>query len=158
MYGNNAPYNAGRIVLCTRDPDPEKYEHYLIMYQDGVLSHESNDLGAAAIVSKSLSTNGYIKFACGLLIQWTHNFINDSNGWSTSNAGPGLVRTITFPIAYTMDSYNNRIVFFASYREGGFSSFVKVKTGSYTLNSFEEWISEMPSSQYASFEHLSIGL
>ncbi len=56
-----------------------------------------------------------------------------------------------------MDTNNNKIVFFSSYREGGFSSFVKVKTGSYSLTDFEEWISEMPSSPYAAFEQFSIG-
>jgi hypothetical protein len=90
-------------------------------------------------------------------IQWTNTLINNGDEWTTSTAGPGLHRRISFPIAYTTDSYNNKIVFFSSYREGGFSSFVKVKIGSYDLTSFEEWISEIPSSPYASFEQLSIG-
>ena len=130
----------------------------LIGKPDKTLTWDGNDLGGAAIVAQNLVSNGYIKFACGLLIQWTHNRINDGNEWTTSNTGSGLFRNVPFPIAYTIDSSINMIVFFASYREGGFSSFVKVKTGSYSLTVFEEWISEMPSSPYASFEHLSIGL
>ncbi len=68
VYGNNEQYNTGKIILRTQDP--EKAEHYLIMYRNGVLSHESNDLGAAAIVAKNFSGNGYIKYANGMTMQW----------------------------------------------------------------------------------------
>lgn len=36
----------------------------------GTLKHGNNDLAGSAIVAKSLGTNGYIKFASGLTIQW----------------------------------------------------------------------------------------
>ena len=153
LYGKDFSAANGAFKLTTIRADGGSIN--LFGNGSGGLWWMGNDLAGAAIVAKNLAENGYIKFANGLILQWTHNRINDGNEWTTSNAGSGLFRNVPFPIAYTTDS--NRIVFFASYREGGFSSFVKVKTGSYSLTVFEEWISEMPSSPYAAFEHLSIG-
>ena len=58
-------------------------------YPSGALTWVGNDLGGSAIIAKSLGTNGYIKYASGLILQWgTHQ--------ATSN---GV--THDFPISFT---------------------------------------------------------
>lgn len=66
----------------------------IYIFPDGRIIHQairdkvSYDLSGSAIVAKSFSTNGYIKYASGLIVQW--GFINDAL----------QVKSATFPIAY----------------------------------------------------------
>lgn len=55
---------------------------------DGGLTWNYKDLGSSAIVAKSMGTNGYVKYASGLIIQWGYN--------STSSK----TKTVTLPIAF----------------------------------------------------------
>ena len=48
-----------------------------------------NDLGGSAIVSKSLSTSGYIMYMSGLILQWGNKTFNGSTRSITYN--------VTFP-------------------------------------------------------------
>ncbi len=62
----------------------------LLLKPDGFLRWAGNDLAGSAIVAKSLSANGYIKYASGLIIQW---------GTFTSRTATA-VHTVSFPIAF----------------------------------------------------------
>lgn len=56
------------------------------------LTWNGNDLAGAAIVAKSLGTNGYVKYASGLIIQWKNGkFATFSNGKTR----------ISFPISFS---------------------------------------------------------
>lgn len=57
----------------------------------GALTWGSNDLGGSAIVAKSLDTNGYIKYASGLVMQW---------GTATNLPASQDVVPVTFPITF----------------------------------------------------------
>ena len=50
------------------------------------------DLGNSAIVEKSIDGNGYIKYASGLIIQWSFGYANNDTTGYASN---------TFPISFT---------------------------------------------------------
>ncbi len=66
----------------------------------GKLTWNSNDLSGAAIVAKNLATNGYIKFACGLILQWTViNEFGDNQVQINCKATKGFV------ISWPLDSY-----------------------------------------------------
>ena len=41
-----------------------------LLLRDGALSYNGNDLGGSAIVASSYDRTGYIKYACGLIIQY----------------------------------------------------------------------------------------
>ena len=45
----------------------------LVGRPNGSLTWNGLDLSGASIESKNIYLNGYIKFACGLIIQWTYN-------------------------------------------------------------------------------------
>jgi hypothetical protein len=47
------------------------------------LTWNANDLAGSAIVAKSLGTNGYIKYASGLIVQWGIQTISDPGPEST---------------------------------------------------------------------------
>lgn len=55
------------------------------------------DLGGASIVAKSLGTNGYIKFASGLILQWGE--IDGNNGFTHTDNG--MSKQISLPISFT---------------------------------------------------------
>jgi hypothetical protein len=59
-------------------------------YPDGRLTWNGNDLAGSAIVAKSLSANGYVKYASGLIIQWGTTQITS------------IPHTINFPIPFTI--------------------------------------------------------
>lgn len=61
-------------------------------FPSGRLDWGVNDLAGSAIVAKSLGTNGYVKYASGLIIQWKiGEFATFSNGKATIN----------FPISFS---------------------------------------------------------
>jgi len=64
-------------------------ENVLIGRINGELEWIGNDLAGSAIQAKSLGTNGYIKYALGLIIQW-------GSGGTNSEGVTG-----TFPISFT---------------------------------------------------------
>ena len=87
----NSDYAGGFFLSCGKD-SPETYK-YLIGLPNGHLSwgsgYPGNDLAGSAIVAKSLGTNGYIKYAGGLIMQWGE--------WSTTN---GASQNIDYPISF----------------------------------------------------------
>ena len=84
LYGrNNSNINdRGDFVIRAFWKDSEN--HYLLSdligYPDGRLSWKDNDLAGAAIISKNISYTGYIKFRCGLIIQWGDILVNVNEG------------------------------------------------------------------------------
>ena len=71
---------------------------------DGTLYWNGNDLAGSAIVAKSLGTNGYIKYASGLIMQWGRALIAISS------------TQITFPVSFSNTNY---IIICTPYRESG---------------------------------------
>jgi hypothetical protein len=61
------------------------------------LTWNDNDLGGSAIAAKSLGTNGYIKYASGLIIQWRPISIQDTT--------PGYVHHWGLPISFSNTNY-----------------------------------------------------
>ena len=81
--GASAWYNGAHIVLRGKDINGESKGVFTLVaalsqnntkslygHPDGRLSWSGNDLAGAAIVAKDLASNGYIKFASGLILQW----------------------------------------------------------------------------------------
>ena len=64
----------------------------LVGRPNGRLTWNGLDLSGSAIESKNIYHNGYIKFACGLIIQWTYN--NRSSLSTTS------VKEYSYPINF----------------------------------------------------------
>ena len=62
---------------------------------DKSLTWANNDLAGSAIIAKSLGTNGYIKYASGLIVQWL-----SVNG-TFSNTGPTTAYKANWPISFT---------------------------------------------------------
>lgn len=87
LYGKENASNAGGVVLHANDTNDSSE---LRMSATGAFALDGNDLAGSAIVAKSLGTNGYIKYASGLIIQW---------GTFTSRTATA-VHTVTFPIAF----------------------------------------------------------
>ena len=71
--------------------------HILQGTTSGKLTWKNNSLSDVAIVAESITQNGYIKIACGLILQWgTYDVINytaDSNG------------TINLPVNFSNANY-----------------------------------------------------
>ena len=65
--------NAGRFMLSA---DNGTNVVDLIGQADASLIWAGNDLGGSAIVAKSLTGNGYIKYASGLIMQWGRIVLN----------------------------------------------------------------------------------
>ena len=57
----------GRINFISKSADSTAE---FLMYPDGTLKHNNNDLAGSAIVAKLLGQNGYVKYASGLILQW----------------------------------------------------------------------------------------
>ena len=79
-------------------------------YPSGALTWVGNDLGGSAIVAKSFNTNGYIKYASGLIIQWMHDGGTSSNWkrqeWTVTGNSTRLSLSLDYmkpslPIAFT---------------------------------------------------------
>jgi hypothetical protein len=88
------------------------------------LTFNANDLAGSAIVAKSLGTNGYIKYASGLILQW-----GVDAGISTTE------KTIAYPIAFS--TYGSVVAFgYACYVElrGNSTTEFTVKSNSSTGN------------------------
>lgn len=96
---------AGGFLLSTGKGEPNTY-NYLQGSPDGRLTWGSgginvgNDLAGAAIVAKSLGTNGYVKYASGLIIQWfdsgTITIKANTNSLSIETTSPIAVTTPLF--------------------------------------------------------------
>jgi hypothetical protein len=90
LYGGSLSNgNAGKFVLESATANDSVK---LVGDQNGNLVWGSNDLAGSAIVAKSLSANGYIKYASGLIIQW-------GRGQSVAQGTP-----ISFPTSFTTTS------------------------------------------------------
>ena len=74
----------------------------LVGYSDGTLKWNNNDLAGNAIIEKLITTNGYIKYANGLIIQWLYNieigFYNQTISWTESNNSDSYYLSYTLPI------------------------------------------------------------
>ena len=74
----------------------------MLGYSDGTLTWNDNDLAGNAIVEKLITTNGYIKYANGLIIQWLYNkeigFYNPTITWSKPNTSNTYHLNYTLPI------------------------------------------------------------
>lgn len=66
-----------------------------IYYDGAALKACADSIGGGGIVAANLNTNGYVKFANGLILQWGHW----SGGLETST-------TITFPVAFSSACYS----------------------------------------------------
>ena len=78
----------GRINFISKSADSTAE---FLMYPDGTLKHNNNDLAGSAIVAKLLGQNGYVKYASGLIAQWgMGTFLNGNNSCE-----------ISFPISFT---------------------------------------------------------
>ena len=81
------------------------------------------------IIAQSLGTNGYVKFANGLILQW---------GYKPATA---TWTKITFPIAYSSDCYSVVTMNYGHYGSSGSPSKDKSTTGFYTLQDYPiTWI------------------
>lgn len=61
---------AGGFNLCAAVDGNDSHVIRLTGRTDGALIWNNIDLGNAAIVSKLFNVNAYIKYACGLILQW----------------------------------------------------------------------------------------
>jgi hypothetical protein len=90
LYGGSSSNgNAGKFVLESATANDSVK---LVGEQNGNLVWGSNDLAGSAIVAKSLSANGYIKYASGLIIQWGRLIPSATE------------QTITFPISFSIST------------------------------------------------------
>lgn len=108
LFGkNSSSVDAGGFMLSCGKSASGTYR-YLIGLPDGSLSWGNGagetDLAGSAIVAKSLGSNGYIKYASGLTVQWGESSLENANG----------VKKF-FPIAFT--SRNHQV--FAGIRDVG---------------------------------------
>ena len=119
-------------MLVGKDSDVAKGEFFILAQNgtnqkslngtpSGLLQWDSNDLGGSAIVAKSLDTNGYIKYASGLIVQWGSKSIS------------GSPTDISFPISF--NSYPGSIIVTPT---GGYDigNFSVVKTWGVTTSKF----------------------
>ena len=83
--------NAGRFMLSA---DNGTNSVDLIGQADASLIWAGNDLGGAAIVSKSIAYNGYIKYANGLILQWGGDY-----------SSPASKKVINYPISFPIAVY-----------------------------------------------------
>jgi len=102
MNGNNGDGSVvkGRIVLNAQDLTESTT---LILDPNGELlldnsSSDATDLGAAAIVAKNFSGNGYIKYASGMTMQWGQKYTQNGTD------------SVSFPISFSNTNYGLSIV------------------------------------------------
>lgn len=104
IYGGNS-WNSGAITLNGKNTDNggsilfhsqnATKESNLVLSANGILSLNSNSLDKSAVVAESLGTNGYRKYASGLIEQWgVLNFMENDT-----------TKSITFPIAFTTNAW-----------------------------------------------------
>lgn len=110
----------------------------------GTLKHENNDLAGSAIVAESLGTNGYIKYASGLIIQWgSSGSINDSS--------EGL--EITFPIQFHTEVFT----LVANSSTGGTAKFYITTKRITTINAYLVANGSIPDGSDSFCKWLAIG-
>ena len=91
LKGKNYFENAGNFLLKANN-GTNNYE--LAGTPDGTLTWAGNDLAGTAIVAKSIGGAGYVKYASGLIIQWS----NESKIEANVNV------EVVFPISFTSTS------------------------------------------------------
>ena len=94
LNGGENPTNTGFFQLFAFNALNES-QSILKGAPNGSLEWNTNDLAGAAIVAKSLTTNGYIKYANGLIIQWGSFILTNEQ----------LQKTFPIPISYTTQFY-----------------------------------------------------
>ena len=120
IIGGESSHNSASLQLASSDADGRfnlnannGSDHIALRgYTNGVLTWRDNDLAGSAIVAKSLGTNGYVKYASGLVIQWAqlHGITFNSEG----------IYTYTFPISFSAApsltvTYNDSVSQMATY-------------------------------------------
>lgn len=88
LYGKDSTSYTGNFLVNAKNGSNEKW---LLGKPDGTLTWGGNSLDKSAVVAESLGTNGYRKYASGLIEQWGH--IPDV----TANTNT----IVTFPISFT---------------------------------------------------------
>ncbi len=86
LSGEDAQDSQGLFNLTARTSNAGAA---LVGKPDFTLTWNDNDLAGSAIVAKSLGTNGYIKYASGLIMQWGSIAQNSGNAYY-----------VTFPISF----------------------------------------------------------
>jgi hypothetical protein len=101
LMGMDRTDNAGDFFLQAYDKATNTIKQ-LHGKPDGKLSWRGNDLAGSAIVAKSLGTNGYIKYANGLIIQWGVGDFEDG-----VTGGDNFIRkAFLFPIPFSSTNYS----------------------------------------------------
>ena len=94
LYNYNRANQQGKfaLVTSTQDGTEDTQSTGLVGDPNGSLTWGNNDLSGAAIVSKRLNSNGYIKYASGMIIQWVGvplpNFTPNENGYTYTGVLP----------------------------------------------------------------------
>ena len=91
LKGKNYFENAGNFLLKANN-GTNNYE--LAGTPDGTLTWAGNDLAGTAIVAKSIDGAGYVKYASGLIIQWSNKSRIEAN----------VNVEVVFPISFTSTS------------------------------------------------------
>ena len=97
LRGSNNSSGPGTVVIQATTGGVDFSN--IVLSPDGRLQLKGYDLGGSAIVAKSLSANGYIKYASGLIMQW------GKVGNPTNNTvGADII--VDFPISFNSTNYN----------------------------------------------------
>ena len=139
LYGRNYSNIDDRGDFVIRAFWKDSENHYslsdLIGYPDGRLFWIGNDLAGAAIVSKNISYTGYIKFSCGLIIQWgktsTYNMTNHT--YSDDTSKQYIERELEIPLTLTTYGSSNIFTNFCQNQMANISS-QKITFGFLTSN------------------------
>lgn len=108
---SNADIQGGFDLSTNLGNDHPEGNHKLKGRADGTLVWRGNDLAGSAIVSKSISTNGYITYASGLILQW---------GYSNAiTNGSNIYYPISFPI-YSLNVVTSAGVITSTYSNSSF--------------------------------------
>jgi hypothetical protein len=119
--------NSGRVVLTAKsDIDTDRTQVFI--KRDGRITAEIPaynspiDIAGSAIVSKSLGTNGYIKYASGLIMQWGQS--SNVTRWDFPITFPTAVIGVYAGIKYTgeQSGYNAVKTLTTSYLEPSLQS------------------------------------
>jgi hypothetical protein len=91
LYGQSSG-GAGKVEMSAAGYDNDnnlkvaslqiKKDGSLFLYPTSAQSNTAYDIAGSAIVAKSLGTNGYIKYASGLIVQWGSGFANNTGGYT----------------------------------------------------------------------------
>ena len=100
-----------------------EYNCSLTGFPNGKLYWNNTDLAGTAIVAKSISSTGYIKYVSGLILQW---------GNSNMPANSTMVQ-VTFPISFPV-AFGTSLVTQYSDRTAGFYNFISNKSDLTRMN------------------------